>query len=732
MTLNFCKNFLTAFIAISLTVFSSVEADACGWEPTHSPSRYPAFMFVNTPQVTPIDDNVNHETVDFWYDYVGKKVGMSYIRNFMANPGYAIAVGGKSDNPFINYLVEKKDTAAIRFLAESIRFNEARKSYVADSWEYNTPEESRLPEIVDEIRIPSASNPMFERYVFLDIRANAALHRYDKVIELWNRYNGMIKNESLRERMLGYLGGAYYHTHNYVEAISIFSKNGDANSLNWCLAQLVGTDNMTKLFNEDPNSDAVSYVLQDYMNYLWLLKLNKAQEYNFAFPGNPYRNGFYDVDGDLRRECEQLIRIADTAIADKRVEYPAVWATAKAFALNLLEDGAEAKKVITQAAGLKATEAMAQNLKRIDFWIDFSNYREGENSKMLAERYNSLYVNAKSQAPLVANLGYNQFYPYPQYIADYAFLADFIVPYATLMYRDSALYYRALAMMSGVMAMNPAQNYFAFEPSRLATSELHWNGLSAMVEALEHRDRLAPIDKAIFSSGDVDPNAYYDALGRIKLSEGDYDKAIGYFDKLDPYWIGRQGYFVYLQVRYDKPVVPFKRVLRSWLSIDSVSLIDTDNYRADYSRKLQRLKQQYDIADGKDRAIAGYDYAAALFQASAQGDLWAVSDNLWSVDQQVDSLSQRAIQVLQESAKFAEDANMKARIFYAIASIHSSNDAPSYVWARGATDKWDWNTFSPVQLHAYAELAKLYNNIDDARIRSCDILSSYITEKRAN
>ena len=143
------------------------------------------------------------------------------------------------------------------------------------------------------------------------------------------------------------------------------------------------------------------------------------------------------------------------------------------------------------------------------------------------------------------------------------------------------------------------------------------------------------------------------------------------------------------------------------------------------------LKQQYDIADGKDRAIAGYDYAAALFQASAQGDLWAVSDNLWSVDQQVDSLSQRAIQVLQESAKFAEDANMKTRIFYAIASIHSSNDAPSYVWARGATDKWDWNTFSPVQLHAYAELAKLYNNIDDARIRSCDILSSYITEKRA-
>ncbi len=731
MILNFCKPFLTAVAVISVSIFSAADADACGWEPIHSPSRYPAFLFVNTPAVKPVDSNLNQETLDFWHNYTDGNVTMPEIEEFMNNATYSEVMSGKVDSPFFKYLVDKNDTAAISFLAESLRFNEARKSYAADSWEYHNPADSNLSEIVDGIKIPSAKNPMFERYVFLDVRANAALHRYDKVIELWNRYSGMIKNESLRERLLGYLGGAYYHTHKYVEAISIFSKNGDANSLNWCLARLVGSDNMLELFKEDPNSDAVYYVLQDYVNYLWLLKLNNVNEWNFAFPGNPYRNGDYDGDGDLTRECERLIGVADIALADSRVEYPAVWAAAKAFALNLLDKGADAKKVIKQAAALKATEAMKCNLSRVEFWIDFSNYREGEDSATLAERYNTLYVKAQSQAPIVANLGYNQFYSYPQDIADYVFLADFMVPYATLMYRDSGLYYRALAMMSGVKAMNSKQDYSAFEPSRLSTSDLQYNGMAMMVECLDNRDRLPAIDKAIFSSGAVDVNPFYDALGRIELSKGEYGKAAEYFDRLDPYWIGRQGYFAYLQTRYDKPSKPFQRVLRGWELIDSLSLIDTDNYRADYARKLQGLKLNYDAARGHEKAIAGYEYSAALFQASAQGDLWAISNNLWSTGMQVDSLSQRAVEVLLDSEKFADDVNVKARILFAIASIQSGDDAPSLIWMRGGADKWNWTTFSSIQLNAYAELARIYNKIDDARIKSCDILSSYMTEKRA-
>lgn len=269
---------------------------------------------------------------------------MNEISDFINTATYADVKDRRDKNPFFRYLVEHNDTAAIGFLSESLDFSEALANYYQNVWDYRKPSESGLSEIVDRLSIPSENNPMFERYVFLDIRANAAMHRYDKVIELWNRYNKMIKNENLRERMLGYLGGAYYHTKNYVDAISIFSNNGDVNSLNWCLARLVGIDNMIKLFNENPNSDAVYYVLQDYMNYLWLLKLNQAQEFSFAFPGNPYRNGAYDVEGDLTRECRRLIAVADMAVADARVEYPAVWATAKAFALNLLNDGKCVKK----------------------------------------------------------------------------------------------------------------------------------------------------------------------------------------------------------------------------------------------------------------------------------------------------------------------------------------------------------------------------------------------------
>ncbi len=728
MILNFCKICLKRVSIINLALLFVGETYACGWEPHHSPSRYPAFQFINTPLVRNYyEKETNWETIRYWYNYADGKIGMNEISDFINTATYADVKDRRDKNPFFRYLVEHNDTAAIRFLSESLDFSEALANYYQNVWEYRKPSESGLSEIVDRLSIPSENNPMFERYVFLDIRANAAMHRYDKVIELWNRYNKMIKNENLRERMLGYLGGAYYHTKNYVDAISIFSNNGDVNSLNWCLARLVGIDNMIRLFNENPNSDAVYYVLQDYMNYLWLLKLNQAQEFNFAFPGNPYRNGAYDVEGDLTRECRRLIAVADMAVADARVEYPAVWATAKAFALNLLNDGKASKKVISEALRLRGTVAMKNNLERIDFWIDFSNYTEdgGSDVARLAERYNTLFVKAKNQAAMAASVSYDEFFSYPEDIADYVFLADFMIPYAAIQYRNTSLYYRVLAMMSGVKAINSKQDYIAFEPAYRSTPELQWRGLSMMVEKLDNPDSLSDIDKAIFSSASINPNPYYDALGRVELSKGNYGEAIKYFDRLDRYWIGRQGYFVYLQTRYDERFVPFSRTHRGWESIDSVSFVDTENYRADYCRKLLALKQRYDNASENGKAVAGYEYAQALFLASAQGDLWAVSNNMWSFYEQVDSLSEMSVRVLVEACKFAADADVKARILYGIAAVKTNVDQPSYAWNR-----LDWSSFSDTQLNAYYELSKLYNKIEDPRIKGCDILKAYITEKR--
>ncbi len=718
-----------AAAAVSLlAIFNPSEPAACGWEPSYSASRYPAFLLTDTPVSYPRDSDVSYETVAFWEEYVGNRVDYSDIRDFFNTATYTSVARRTDRNPFFLYLVKNNKTAAIRFLEKSIQFNEALAARTDESWDYRKPDDSRLGAIAAGITIPAKTSPLFGRYVFLAMRVNSALKRYDEVVSLWNRYSPSIPDGALKERMRGYLGGAYYYQKNYVDAISIFAENGDAASLNWCLSHLVGTDNLEKLFRHDPNSIAVQYVLQDYMNYLWLLRLNRAREFNFAMPGNPYRNSETEDDTDLASECRRFLPLADKAMADPKVSDPMMWATAKAFALNMMGNGDEAKSAIARAAGLKGTQAMKSNMERVRLWIDFSNLNESDTkeSASVAERYNALYARAAGEAPVAANRPVD--FP-PSYIANYTFLADFLVPYAAIIYRNTPRYARALAMMEGIRNMNMGETYSYFNPEKLPTASLPASAIAALLEMAADPAKLSPLDKAILSGAHLNMNPIYDSMGRIELSRGNYAKALDYFEKIDPFWISRQSYYPYLQIRYNAPSVPFKRRDSRDLDADSISNPESHNYRADLCRKLIYLKKTFQSTAGEAKAIAGYNYAAALFQASAQGDLWALSDNCWSTTTPSDSLSRLADRILAESVTYAENPTLKGQILFAKAGIRAPKPddnylpQPFYLTSEG---HYQWNRPTKSQMEAYAELARLYPSIKDPQIKGCDVLKAYI------
>lgn len=729
MTLSFCKRFLTAVAVISLMAYTPAKVAGCGWSPSFSASRYPAFQFVDTPAPVSLSGDINSETINFWRHYTDDKVSRDAITDFL-NTATAESVRKRTGkNPFLKYLVEGRHVEALKFLELSLSFNAAQKKFYDETWDYERPDLSSLTNFADRLTLPPTSNPLFDRYLFLDIRANAAAHRYEEVIRLWRRYGADVKDEALKARMEGYLGGAYYHTGRYVDAISIFAANGDTNSLNWCLGHMVGTDNLSRLFEADPNSVAVEYVLQDYMNYLWLLKLNRANEYSFPMPGNPYRNGDDTVDKtDLDRECSRFITLANRVLRDKRVKYPMMWETAKAFALNMMGRGTEARTAIEHAGKLEGTSTMAGNLIRVRFWIDLSNLDEHDTIavKSLADRYNMLYSKAAGQSGIAASLPVA-----PGYIADYTFLADFIIPYLSLQYRDTPRYSRVLAMMEGVKRMENGEGYWSLDPAHLIVSKLPVAGLSNLTYKLHNPDKLSQLDKAILSSAQPDTNPLYDALGRIEMSRGNYGKAIGYFDRIDPYWIARQDYYPFLCRRTIGKTKPFARYQTSYQTFDSVEVSTPVNYRADYCRRLASLKQRFDDATGEPKAVAGYEYASALFQASAQGDLWALADNGWSAYEQADRLSQRADSVLLQSLAMTENPTTRGRILYGIAAITPSKETDS-TWSlnegRDNRNHYQWKTPSDMQLMAYRELGKLYPTLTDPYITGCDMLKAYIAD----
>ena len=88
-----CKKFLAAAAVSLIAIFNPSEPAACGWEPSYSASRYPAFLLTDTPVSYPRDSDVSYETVAFWEEYVGNRVNYSDIRDFSSTVISAAAAG---------------------------------------------------------------------------------------------------------------------------------------------------------------------------------------------------------------------------------------------------------------------------------------------------------------------------------------------------------------------------------------------------------------------------------------------------------------------------------------------------------------------------------------------------------------------------------------------------------------------------------------------------------------
>lgn len=739
--------------AISLVVGFTLPASACGWTPEFSKSRYPAFQFIDTPDYSQGSepDRVNDEVAEFWSDYLGHEIKYYTISGKLANLTTEIVRKRDTSNELIRRLVDRGDEEALEFLELEMEFQSVNAPWGSSDWSYNGTDEDIIEGLTDRIDAGLASAPkaLFGRYLFLDVRAKTALNDYKGVIELWDKYSKRLPEGKLKERIRGYLGGAYYHTGRYFDALDIFADNGEGTSLGWCLQKMAGIDNLKKLLKERPNSRATQYVLQDYANYLWMLWICTHGAYNTALPGDRYGQQdrltfgeytgddpelkkLYDNDAaqnrrDFDNACAALVKLADEALANSKVKEPMVWAEAKAFTLIITGKAADARTLLAKASTLEGTKAMRRNLSRLSLWADLATLDESDRaaSADVAARYSSLYRLAKSQKPFTV--------VYPDWedtpiipaseIAEYVFLHDALVPYFAKFYAGTPLAYRALAMLYGIGDRSE-------RPEGTATAELPVGAIEQLVERLEGRIALNAVDQSILAQSAIDKNPFYDALGRASFVEGNYEQALAHFNRVSPYWSALQGFNAYLANRSLDKSVDFGRKQRSWEVMDSDSIVapvPVLNHRAILAQRIGQLDKAYRNASGADKARAGYELARNLFQISAQGDLWAATDNVNSITKLDDAVSRRAQSILDASLPVATDPNLKARILYGIASI-SPYDAcwPEHERNSQRIIGYRWCDPTEVQLDAYRQLAKLYPSVSDPTVRSCDILRNYI------
>lgn len=697
---------------------SSVDTQACTYEYEAS-TGLDAYHIITPLQThdSPDTEAAGKETIDFWYGYTGGKVSRQAIKDFFAKTDLARLRSGRVNNRFYTTLRATGKRRALRYIEQCMELNSLQNTYYDDVWAYETPSMDRLSSFARSIAIP-ASGPLRSRYIFLKMRALSAAHLYKDAAEVWERYGKSLPASALKNRIEGYYGGALYHLGLYPEAVEIFNRNGDVNSLQWCVSKMVGNDSMGRLYESDPNSAALQYVVQDYCNYL---------KHRRSVIDDYIASGWYDTaaeraeaEADFKRAADDLVKVCDRAMSDPRCTQPMYWASAKGLALQLLGDNGGAIAALDKAATLAGTEQMKKNLRKIRLWasVDGMDSSPEDRSRFL-EEFKHAYAEAALDNHNIRVNGNPWGAP-----VDCDYFTFTLVP-ALRKHLKESRQTADLVLVDFLMASLDG-DWSYMDKGLVKTNLSHRHPMDAIARARAiKRGEAEASDFTKWLATFADENQLTDALGTRLLRSGEFEKALGYLEQVPAEWTARQEFYPWIASRTEADALPFRR---AEYPMEPTVKGPARNVKADYCRKVIALKQELAQAPDDRKADVAYRLANLLYQATPAGGLWAASDYTWSSMERRNELNDVAAAIATAALPYATTDRQRGMLQYAIASLVPAdrelcsswvNDRYVYGWhkVRDFTGKQD----SAIKALLRYDLADM-----PAEIRSCDLLKCYL------
>ena len=710
-------HFLKASIIAALILLNSIAAYGCAYEYVPYTS-WSAFHFIDMPETNhdELTELNNKETLSFWVKYTKGAVTEKSIKDFFKKVTYANLRSGKINNAFYRYLKTKSDTRALKYITECVRFNEAQATYYDQLWDYETPDTRVIKQLAYSVAIP-ASGALRDRYIFLKMRCLRAAGEYQDIVDIWNKYSKSIPASPLKERMEGYYAGALYFLGNYAEAITIFHRLGDNNSVIWCLSKIIGSDQMMRLYETDPNSMALKYALQDYMSYIIKLH-NKILQYdsNDWFDSAADRKEYTD---DLNRAISDLKRIASKAISDKRCTDPMVWATAIAFTDNIAGNREQALKSIAEAETLNGTQAMKENLERVKLWIlipeiDNDRYASSVLYGLRKAYRDAGYINTDQSTDKTGNKASYQ---------DFDYFTFLLVPTLQDHFRKTGRQDRLMMLDHRLAQLNSMwKGIDSYNEIYNMSREYDVATLCKVLDIVQAESADNDLDRWLTENYDI--NLLNDMIGTRLLRSGKLDQALTYLEKVPAQWSAKQNFYKYLDSRTPYDALPFRRA--KYPDEPEAGNHAPHNYKAEFCRKAIQLR---DKATGNTATASDiYDYVNFLYQATQRGGLWAMADYIWSSMYETDELSAVALSIVDKALTDTSLSNQdRAKLLFARASLLPDE----WYWAYFRNEKkyhyeWMKHAESTAQRDTYRQLANIGIAGAPVEITSCDLFRCYL------
>ncbi|MBQ0050181.1 MAG: hypothetical protein KBT12_08135 [Bacteroidales bacterium] len=706
------------FWAILVLILPS-KTLACGGE---APEWYDADLFRIVPSYSVNDaayrNTSLNETVDFWYNYLGKKVKRDDILLFFREgTSKDLSNEGASAYPFVKAVMTQ--SFALQYLRACMLLEEDTRV----EWGYRTRCSECLTTCTQWTKTAQNVPEAFHyRMVFLKMRLAANAKNYDEILTLWNTQAQSCPNAALLARMNGYAAHAFFEKGEVRKAMQIYAELGDRFSLDVCISSFVGEKGIRALYDSrtDANDKTWYYALQDYCNYCWESRYS-------------YYEGEMEIDKETKKDMERVRQLCQSHHGDAE---GAVWMSATAWLYLCESNYGEAYELAYRVHETSSDAVVKQNAFRMMCFASICNApMKADNATLtrIANDYVKLMELANKELPIDHNQP-NMHKPIADLCPNLCFVEAAYKDKLTK-YLDSQKLFAAHALVDNLSEQLTRNTWFDLSDAEFIPSEMEGfvdatmssEEAEAFMEMVTKKKANDVFSQAIIKRTKVDMMRLTDIVGTKLMRDGKYGKALGYLEKLTPKYLKTRPYQAYLANREMKWNKPFFRTQYQEDWDNEVSY--GENYKLNFCRDMVQRINALPTLSGNELAKAEYEMAMLMFQASNKGDLFALSEFYMSICDEPNKFCDQALVQLRNALKHVTAESLRHKIYYGIASMPTSQNG--LFWDL----KYDWhddqfhyafNLFHPSR-DAFEYLAR--HRTEDPVTANCDVIKRYAAIK---
>ncbi|MDR1783243.1 MAG: hypothetical protein LBR13_03170 [Dysgonamonadaceae bacterium] len=532
----------------------------------------------------------------------------------------------KTNNQFLKYLHNKKETEIVEYLILAKRCEQARPQYSkqSDKWWYPSKEDlevgNELQSVIDEA-LAYKGKRLKTRYLLQALRAAFSLEKYDFCEELWTKNISKQPQSEAKKMCAGLIGRIYFQKQDYRQAIKYYALTDDYDSFFMCSDKITGNKSLYSRFKM-----LYAYRPRDSRMAIFLEKICHEAEDCANYKNYQSYSKYYLSN---RKTFIEIRDLALKAALNDRFDNPAMWQFAASYLTLLDGDTGLANKYLDEAKNLRGTEFVKRQIET--FALQSSIYT--------AAQCDSLF---ESLIPEIRELENVKGRPFNKYSREYGGIWTEIYTKPMMWwYPNNASVngieksdmekitpawliskYMQLKEYTKVLLLATASNTVIQHFSSFYGTDIYfWMDILPVENLIEYKNLRdsggnTGLEKYLLARCTLSDDFLNELIGTKYLREQRFEQAIPYLSAVSETYIKKMNLYDYFHLDTFRKIYKKRKLYKPYPA-----------YKLNYAQRMVALQHKIDsLPAGYNKAQALVDYGVALKRSVQEGESWAITD----------------------------------------------------------------------------------------------------------